>query len=294
MVFPGYTYGLYVAAVEIKEDKKGNAIEESFRDTLGNPAPDDAGVYMYKMKYDKEARNVETRYLGQNGKDTAQGDYVVYDGKNVVESGKLRLNDTIRIPLEKACYKKNGDPVEYLYYDMDDSLELSHFRYSIQYRYDKKGHFLSYSFRDSTDRLIGQSHWGLFAYVQYTYDKKNRVSEIGWYDKDSDFVRTPSYLSYYARIIFEYDKWGRLSEIKLLDAEGNGSSGVIDQNDARDVYESESELETFRPFSRKEYHYDWLGRVILEEFYDQYSQKTVSESYRYFLWFLTKTNRWER
>ncbi len=147
----------------------------------------------------------------------------------------------------------------------------------IKYYYDSSGNFTGYSFHNSIGSLVDFFYY--FSYVTYKYDKKNRLIEVAWFDKDSNLLDDSRHM----KIIFEYKNKNKISEIKFYTAENTLGYGTID-TDLRNSYKKGYlSQDSYNNFSRKVYKYNKFGKIILEEYYDRYSKLLRYSKYNYVL-----------
>jgi hypothetical protein len=284
MIFPDYSYGLYTSAIVSVSDGAGNS-EMSFRDTLGNQVCDFDSIYVYKTTVSKDKRNSEWRYYYQNNVEARNGTYQLYDNRNrILESGEIRMNDTVKINFWKTTYNKKGNTISEIYYKNRNNIGETD-DYSIaQYYYDKHGNITGYAFRDHNGKLTAFED--NYARVVYTYNKNNKLIEAAWFNRDSLPTTAGHYKCDYSKIVFEYDSKKRLSQIKLLTQDDKPGKGALMDNIHPSMYSGKTYYsDSYVDFSRKVFSYGAFGNIIAIEYLDRSSERISYTYYHYFLWF---------
>lgn len=257
-----------------------------FKDTLGNPTYDFDSIYKYRNVGGGENLSAEYRYYYKDNIEAPGSLYVLFNDKGwLLETGEIKLNDTAKINFWKTTYDKNGNISNQIYYKNRDTIGESHDYSILQFYYDSNKNYLGYACMDSKGKLMNNSNG--FAYQAFSYNSGNRISQMAWYDKDSSLTYAHRYQSNYVRIVFEYDHKKRISEIKLYSKGNELGYGLID-SDLIYMYKwGKCRRDMYTVFSRKVYKYNALGQIVLEEYYDRYSQKIAYSTYKYFLGFRT-------
>jgi hypothetical protein len=260
----------YESAVEkIIYDSKGNILEESNYDAMGDLAADYySQAAISKYKYDADGNQIEAATYGTDGE--LIGDYSgiaiernTYDDRgNIIEKSKFGTDGELYDPYDDGAIVKykfdaNNNNIEIMKFGADGEL-LKGIACIKRYKYDERGNIIEDASYGDDERLLAD--YDQVAIYRYVFDENNRVIEEAKYG-ENDRLLSDEYYGTIATTKYKYDENGNQIERSYFDA---NEEYVTDYNGVAILRQK----------------YDNQSRVIEKANYNQY-QELLNDEYSY-------------